>query len=74
MDSDLMLVFGGMGIMIVIAAIVALFECVGKCSHKWESWAFMEDSAAFFQKRQCSKCGYTQFEQVRKVVEKKDGL
>jgi hypothetical protein len=74
MESDLMLIVGGMGIMIVMAAILAFFDKVSGCNHKWGFWEYKEDSAVFFQKRQCSKCGYTQFEQVRKVVEKKDGL
>jgi hypothetical protein len=68
---DFLLIVGGIGIMIAVAAILAFFE---GCAHKWGIWEYKEDSAVFFQKRQCSKCGYTQFEQVRKVVEKKDGL
>lgn len=71
--DDLMLIVGVIVIMLVMASILAFFDRVGGCNHKWDMWEYKEDSAVFFQKRQCKKCGYTQFEQVRKVVEKKDG-
>ena len=74
MMYDFILIVGGMGIMIVMAAILAFFDRIGSCNHKWDMWECKEDSSVFFQKRQCSKCGYTQFEQVRKLVEIKDGL
>ena len=65
--EDFLLISGVFGIVLIAIGLSVFIDKLGGCSHKWGTWEHKEDSAVFLQKRQCSKCGYTQFEQVRLV-------
>ena len=65
--EDFLLISGVVGIMLIAVVLSVFTDKLGDCNHKWGTWEHREDSAVFFQKRKCSKCGYTQFEQVRLV-------
>lgn len=59
-----------LSVAIVITAIVCLFECRGKCVHKWGDWRDDSTDDAYVQFRVCEKCGYTDREQWKKIKEK----
>ena len=65
--SDLTFFASGAIIILLIVAVLAAMDTLGKCNHLWGEWSYKEDSACFFQKRQCVKCKYTEFQQIRKV-------
>lgn len=65
--NDVFFMLGGVLTIGFIAIVVAIIESYGKCTHLWGEWSYKEDSACFIQKRQCVKCQYTEFQQIRKV-------
>lgn len=66
--NDVFLILGVVGCVTFIVGILTIVEKLTTCSHKWGDWSYKEDSACFIQKRQCVKCQYTEFQQIRKVT------
>ena len=71
--NDLLLFFGTIvGVIVIVLGLYAL-EKVSSCWHDWGYWVPEETDDAYVQWRSCTKCGYTQREQFRKLKERKDG-
>lgn len=66
--NDLLFILGGALTVGVIALVLAAIDFFVKCNHEWGDWSYKEDSACFMQKRQCIKCRYTEFQQIRKIT------
>ena len=66
--TDFYFLLGGIVTIAIIATIVGVVDSLTRCSHKWGDWSYKEDSACFIQKRQCVKCQYTEFQQIRKIT------
>ena len=55
---------------IIFAALQYITKCSGICRHKWNDWFDDSTEDAYVQFRTCSKCGYTEREQWKKIKEK----
>ena len=70
--NDLLLFFGTIvGVIVIVLTLYAL-EKASRCWHKFDKWVPEETDDAYVQWRSCTKCGYTQREQFRKLKERKD--
>lgn len=65
--NDIYLFFGTILGVMAIGFLMYFLDHVFKCWHKWGTWDVEETPDAYVQARKCSKCGYTQIEQFRKV-------
>lgn len=64
---DVMIVFGVMFAVFTIYVISKAIDLVGKCWHSWGTWDTTETPDAYVQSRKCTKCGYVETEQFRKL-------
>ncbi len=71
--SDLFLFFGTIVGVIVIVLTLYTIDKMSGCWHKFDKWVPEETDDAYVQWRSCTKCGYTEREQFRKLKERKDG-
>jgi hypothetical protein len=65
--SDLFYFFSAIGGFIVMGCTIYFIEKVGKCWHTFGDWWDETTDHAYAQARRCSKCGYTEREQWKKI-------
>ena len=65
--NDMILFFGTIIGLIIVGCIIYLLERLSGCWHKWGTWDVEETPDAYVQARRCTKCGYTEIEQFRKI-------
>lgn len=70
--NDLLYFFGGILGILGIALTIYYIDKLSGCWHKWGLWEAGETYDAYVQYRRCSKCGYVEREQWRKIQSKHD--
>lgn len=69
--NDLALFFGGIGGIFLACFVIYYVDKFSGCWHKWGDWHEDSTDVAYVQWRSCTKCGYTEREQWRKITEGK---
>jgi hypothetical protein len=66
---DVGLVLLVLAVVLIISAIAFAVEHIGKCKHDWSKWSAVDAEFAYVQQRWCTKCGYIETEQFRKITQ-----
>ena len=67
-----MILFGSGFAVFAIYVLSKAIDLIGQCRHHWGAWEASETEHAYVQRRKCTKCGYVETEQFRKIKEKRD--
>lgn len=68
---DFLLIVAGVLVVVIIACFAHAIEKMGACKHDYGNWEQEETDTAYVQMRACSKCGWVEISQFRKLSEEK---